>query len=132
MDLCRTGLCKNPRKSASLPCPFKHTSKHVKKGRPLYAKKIYKVLIARHGYQRVLLAFNVNVYKWFSWLYSYYGFTTFRVCLTSFMVLLFLFHFYILYIIGCTVYCTVLIKPSRTYSILYLYCTYEYVNEIHS
>jgi hypothetical protein len=22
-DLCRTGLCKNPRKSASLPCPFK-------------------------------------------------------------------------------------------------------------
>jgi hypothetical protein len=22
MDLCRTGLCKNPRKSASLPCPF--------------------------------------------------------------------------------------------------------------
>jgi hypothetical protein len=24
MDLCRTSLCKNPRKSASLPCPFKH------------------------------------------------------------------------------------------------------------
>ncbi len=23
MDLCRTVLCKNPRKSASLPCPFK-------------------------------------------------------------------------------------------------------------
>jgi hypothetical protein len=24
MDLCRTGLCKNPRKSPSLPCPFNH------------------------------------------------------------------------------------------------------------
>jgi hypothetical protein len=23
-DLCRTNLCKNPRKSASLPCPFNH------------------------------------------------------------------------------------------------------------
>ncbi len=27
-DLCRTGLCKNPRKSASLPCPFKKFKKY--------------------------------------------------------------------------------------------------------
>jgi hypothetical protein len=31
MDHCRTGLCKNPRKSASLPCPFsdKHHSNYL-------------------------------------------------------------------------------------------------------
>ncbi len=29
-DLCQTGLCKNPRKSASLPCPFKYGGRSPK------------------------------------------------------------------------------------------------------
>jgi hypothetical protein len=41
-ELCRTDLCKNPRKSASLPCPFNFLQKKV----PVRCNSMLQILLA--------------------------------------------------------------------------------------
>ncbi len=55
-DLCRTGLCKNPRKSASLPCPFKRI---LRSARSLYLVSSLQPLLRMLVFRQPMLRMPV-------------------------------------------------------------------------
>jgi hypothetical protein len=66
-DLCRTDFCKNPRKSASLPCPFKHQppSSHTKSSVycPAKIEEVKKSLPNDRGWRKAMV--KTGCCRWF-------------------------------------------------------------------